>query len=53
MTAIQVQKEMNNILASRKPNFKKAYDKFTLMNELRLSEGLPYFTMPNLQKRFE
>lgn len=53
MTAINTQKAMNNTLASRKPNFKKAYELFNQLNEQRQNEGLPFFTMPNLQARFK
>lgn len=52
MKAIELQKAMNNTLAARKPNHKKAYDLFLQMNEQRKNEGLSFFTMPNLQKRF-
>lgn len=50
--ALTTQKEMNNTLAARKPNFKKAYDLFCKMNDERKAAGQPFFTMPNLQKRF-
>lgn len=50
MTALQVQNQMNQALANR--SFKKAFKLFNEMNELRAKEGLPFFTMPNLQARF-
>lgn len=52
MNALNLQKEMNNKLAARKPNHKKVYELFCQMNEARKEEGLNFFTMPNLQKRF-
>ena len=45
-----VQKQMNFSLANN--SYKKAYKLFVAMNEFRAEEGLPFFTMPNLQKRF-
>jgi len=52
MSALQVQKEMNKRFAAPKPNHKKVYELFNQMNELREIEGLPFFTMPGLQARF-
>lgn len=51
MTAIEVQKVMNKALANG--SYKKAYNCFLKMTELRATEGLPILTMPNLQARFE
>lgn len=46
-----VQKQMNAALGNK--SYKKAYSLFVYMNELRLEAGMPFFTMPNLQSRFE
>jgi len=46
-----LQAQMNGALKNK--SYKKAYTCFTLMNEARVLEGLPLFTMPNLQARFE
>jgi hypothetical protein len=51
MTAIDFQRRMNMYLV--KKNYRLAYEAFLKMNELRLQEGEPFFTMPNLQSRFE
>ena len=51
MKAIEVQKVMNKALANG--SYKKAYNCFLKMTELRAIEGLPVLTMPNLQARFE
>lgn len=51
MTSATYQKRMNMYLEVK--NFRLAYKSFVKMNELRLQEGLDFFTMPNLQKRFE
>lgn len=51
MTSATYQKRMNMYLGVKK--FRLAYKSFVKMNELRLQEGLEFFTMPNLQKRFE
>lgn len=45
------QKTMNTYLI--KKQFRLAYKSFLKMNELRLSEGLEFLTLPNLQARFE
>jgi hypothetical protein len=50
-TSKDFQKRMNMYLVKR--NFRLAYKAFLSMNELRLQEGLEFFTMPNLQARFE
>lgn len=52
MTAIEVQKEMNNVLSAKKVNYSRAYRLFKTMNILRIEEGLKILTLPNLQKRF-
>ena len=51
MKAIEVQKVMNKALANG--SYKKAYNCFLKMTELRATEGLPILKMPNLQARFE
>jgi hypothetical protein len=51
MKAIDLQKKMNMYLA--KKNYRLAYKSFLKMNELRLSEGLTFLSMPNLQSKFE
>ena len=51
MKAIEVQKVMNKALANG--SYKKAYNCFLKMTELRATEWLPILTMPNLQARFE
>lgn len=51
MKALDLQKRMNMYLV--KKNYRLAYKSFLKMNELRLSEGLPFLTMPNLQAKFE
>jgi hypothetical protein len=51
MTSATYQKRMNMYLGVKK--FRLAYKSFLKMNKLRLQEGLEFFTMPNLQMRFE
>lgn len=51
MKALDLQKRMNMYLVKR--NYRLAYKAFSLMTELRVTEGLPVLTMPNLQSRFE
>jgi hypothetical protein len=51
MTSATYQKRMNMYLGVKK--FRLAYKSFLKMNELRLQEGLEFFTMPNLQAKFE
>lgn len=51
MKALYLQKRMNMYLA--KKQFRLAYKSFLKMNELRALEGAEFFTMPNLQARFE
>jgi hypothetical protein len=51
MKAIEVQEVMNKALANG--SYRKAYNCFLKMTELRAAEGLPILTMPNLQARFE
>jgi hypothetical protein len=51
MKAFEVQKTMNKALANG--SYKKAYKCFLKMNELRILEGKEFFTMHNLQSRFE
>ena len=50
MKSLEVQKEMNQALVNK--SYKKAFKLFNEMNKLRVSEGLEFLTMPNLQKRF-
>jgi hypothetical protein len=51
MTSATYQKRMNMYLGVKK--FRLAYKSFLKMNELRISEGVKFFTMPNLQAKFE
>ncbi|QKJ28444.1 hypothetical protein HQ865_01265 [Mucilaginibacter mali] len=51
MKAIDVQKMMNNALAAKNVNYKKAFRLYVRMNKLRSKEGLPYLSMPNLENR--
>lgn len=50
-TSKDYQKTMNTYLV--KKQFRLAYKSFLKMNELRLSEGLGFLTLPTLQSRFE
>jgi len=50
------QKKMNNILAQRyvsQASYLKAYSLYVEMNKLRIEEGHPILTMPNLEKRIQ
>ena len=51
MTSRDYQKRMNMYLTVKK--YRLAYKSFLKMNELRVEEGFNFFTMPNLQARFE
>lgn len=45
-----IQNQMNAALKNR--SYKKAYSLFVYFNELRQEAGMAFFTMPNLQARF-
>lgn len=51
MTELAATKRMNMYLA--KKQFRLAYKAFLLKNEIRKESGLEFFTMPNLQSKFE
>lgn len=49
--SLYIQKQMN--AAYKNKSYKKAYELFILMNEMRIEKGLDFLTMPALQARFE
>ena len=51
MTSFYYMKKMNNFYQCG--NYKMAYKYFLLMNQMRLQEGKEFFTMKNLQSKFE
>lgn len=51
MKALQIQKQLNKVLAAKKPNYLKAFELYNKMNDQRLIEGLPFLKLPNLENK--
>lgn len=51
-TALEIQKQLNVLIARNKFSVKNAKELFTVMNQRRVAEGMEELRLPNLEKRF-
>ena len=51
-TSLEIQKQLNVLIARRNFSVKNAKSLFNEMNKRRVSEGMEILSLPNLEKRF-